>query len=105
MLSAEIRPKDSALSTRYLELLPMLHIDDLLRMLVESEASDLHLRVGEPPVMRIHGELKRVQAMDRLSDSDMYDLLFAVMNEDRQVRFEQNMELDMSYAVPGLARF
>jgi twitching motility protein PilT len=83
----------------------MTHIDDLLRMLVANQASDLHLRVGEPPVMRIHGELKRVEGMSPLTDRDMYDLLYVVMTEDRKVRFEQNMELDMSYAVPGLARF
>jgi twitching motility protein PilT len=83
----------------------MLHIDDLLHMLVASEASDLHLRVGEPPVMRIHGDLKRVPNMPAMTDRDMYDLLYVMMNEDRKVRFEQNMELDMSYAVPGLARF
>lgn len=74
-------------------------------MLVQSEASDLHLRVGEPPVMRIHGDLKRVPGMAAMNDRDMYDLLYVMMNEDRKVRFEQNMELDMSYAVPGLARF
>ena len=83
----------------------MVHIDDLLKMLVESEASDLHLRVGEPPVMRIHGELSRITSIEPLSDRDMYDLLYVMMNPERQVRFEQNMELDMSYAVPGLARF
>jgi twitching motility protein PilT len=83
----------------------MLHIDDLLHMLVESEASDLHLRVGEPPVMRILGDLKRVPGMPLLTDRDMYDLLYPVMTEERKVRFEQNMELDMSYAVPGLSRF
>jgi len=83
----------------------MLHIDDLLRMLVEHDASDLHLRVGEPPVMRIHGDLKRVEGFAPLTDRDMYDLIYPVMNEDRRVRFEQNMELDMSYQVPGLSRF
>jgi twitching motility protein PilT len=83
----------------------MLHIDDLLRMLVESQASDLHLRVNEPPVMRINGELIRVKDMAPLTDRDMYDLLYVVMNEERKARFDQNMELDMSYAVPGLARF
>jgi len=83
----------------------MIHIDDLLHMLVESEASDLHLRVGEPPVMRIHGLLRRVPDMPVLTDRDMYDMLYVTLNEDRRSRFEQNMELDMSYAVPGLARF
>jgi len=74
-------------------------------MLVESEASDLHLRVGEPPVMRIFGDLKRVPGMAQLTDRDMYDLLYPMMNEDRKMRFEQSMELDMSYSVAGLARF
>lgn len=74
-------------------------------MLVESEASDLHLRVGEPPIMRVHGLLRRVQGMPVLTDRDMYDTLYLMLNEDRRTRFEQNMELDMSYAVPGLARF
>lgn len=82
----------------------MMHIDDLLRLLVEREASDLHLRVGEPPVMRIHGNLVRLD-LPCLTDRDMYDLVHPVMNPEREVRFEQTMELDLSYAVPGLSRF
>ncbi|MCS6775131.1 MAG: type IV pilus twitching motility protein PilT [Chloroherpetonaceae bacterium] len=82
----------------------MIHIDDLLRLLVEREASDLHLRVGEPPVMRIHGSLVRLN-MPPLTDRDMYDLIHPVMTPEREVRFEQTLELDMSYAVPGLSRF
>ena len=82
----------------------MMQIDDLLRMLVEKDASDLHLRVGEPPVMRIHGTLSRLD-MPPMTDRDMYDLVTPVMNAERQVRFEQTMELDMSYAVPGVSRF
>ncbi len=82
----------------------MIHIDDMLHQLVESGASDLHLRVGEPPVMRIHGELIR-QKMPILNDRDMYDLLHPMLNPERQMRFEQTMELDMSYQVPGLSRF
>ena len=83
----------------------MLHIDDLLHMLVKQEASDLHLRVGEPPVMRIHGELRRLEGFELLQDRDMHDLLYPMMTPERQARFEQNMELDMSYQVPGLSRF
>src|SRR5258708_33219848 len=83
----------------------MIHIDQLLQMLVDKEASDLHLRVGEPPVMRIHGDLKRLDGFEPLNDADMGDLLYGMMNDERRVRFEQNMELDMSYQVPGLSRF
>ena len=82
----------------------MLHIDEMLRLLVQQDASDLHLRVGEPPVIRLHGSLTRLN-MPVLSDRDMYDLIHPVMNSEREVRFEQTMELDMSYAVPGLSRF
>ena len=82
----------------------MLHIDELLHLLVEREASDLHLRVGEPPVMRIHGSLTRLD-MPALLDRDMYDLIHPVMNTDKEVRFQQMLELDTSYSVPGLARF
>jgi len=83
----------------------MVHIDDLLHMLVKQEASDLHLRVGEPPVMRIHGDLRRLDGFELLADRDMHDLLYPIMTPERQARFEQNMELDMSYQVPGLSRF
>ncbi len=82
----------------------MIHIDQMLHQLVECGASDLHLRVGEPPVMRIHGELVR-QNMPVLNDRDMYDLIHPMLNPERQMRFEQTMELDMSYQVPGLSRF
>ncbi len=82
----------------------MIHIDNLLNELVAKEASDLHLRVGEPPVMRIHGILTRTK-YPILLDSDMYDLIHPIMNPDKEARFEQTMELDTSYAIPGLSRF
>src|SRR5438132_8127033 len=81
-----------------------MHIDDLLRMLVEREASDLHLRAGEPPVMRIHGELTRTD-LPRLTGEAIENLLFAILNEERKQRFLEFKELDLSYAIRGLARF
>lgn len=83
---------------------PQLHINDLLRMLVEKDASDLHLRVGEPPVMRIHGELVRTN-LPVLRPEDTQALVYSILNEERRAHFERFMELDMSYAIPGLARF
>jgi len=81
-----------------------MHIDELLHLLVQNEASDLHLRVDEPPVIRIHGVLTRLN-MPRLTERHMYDLVHPIMTPEKQVRFEQTMELDTSYAVPGLSRF
>jgi twitching motility protein PilT len=81
-----------------------MHIDDLLRMLVEREASDLHVRAGEPPMMRIHGELTRTE-LPRLTGEDIENLLFAMLTEERKQRFLEFKELDLSYAIRGLARF
>jgi twitching motility protein PilT len=81
-----------------------MHVDDLLRMLVEREASDLHIRAGEPPMMRIHGDLTRTD-LPVLTPEDTHNLLYGIMNEERRERFEENKEMDMSYAIPGLARF
>jgi twitching motility protein PilT len=79
-------------------------IDDLLHQLVQRDASDLHLRVGEPPIMRVHGSLMRLP-MPILNDQSLYDLIHPVLNVEKQMRFEQTMELDTSYSVPGLSRF
>ncbi|MGQ9487197.1 MAG: type IV pilus twitching motility protein PilT [Armatimonadota bacterium] len=81
-----------------------MHIDDLLRMVVQRDASDLHLRAGEPPILRIHGDLKRTD-LPRLTGEDVKNLLYAILNEERRQRFERDKELDLSYEVPGLARF
>jgi twitching motility protein PilT len=81
-----------------------MHIDDLLRMVVQRDASDLHLRAGEPPILRIHGDLRRTD-LPRLTAEDVKNLLYAILNEERRQRFERDKELDLSYEVPGLARF
>ncbi|MDO8684455.1 MAG: type IV pilus twitching motility protein PilT [Armatimonadota bacterium] len=81
-----------------------MHIDDLLRMLVEREGSDLHMRVGEPPVIRIHGDLIRTD-LPVLKPQDVEDILFSILNEERKQKFRENMELDLSYEIKGLSRF
>lgn len=79
-------------------------LNELLREMVESEGSDLHIRVGEPPIYRVHGALVRSQR-PMLSAVDTERLLHAIMNEERREHFEDQKELDMSYSVSGLARF
>lgn len=77
-------------------------IDDLLRELVEKEGSDLHLRVGEPPVFRIHGKLVRTEYPVNTS---VEEIVYPILSSDRRARFERNMELDLSYEIKGLSRF
>ncbi len=79
-------------------------LDDLLRTLVSREGSDLHLRVGEPPVIRIHGALHRLP-LPRLTPPDTEALMFSLLNAERRERFADEMELDMSHEIEGVARF
>ena len=79
-----------------------MHVDDLLKELVSREGSDLHMRVGEPPVFRVHGKLMRT---DYPRIEAVEDYLYPILNEERRARFERNMELDLSYEIEGVARF
>jgi len=80
------------------------NIDMLLRDLVKREASDLHLKAGKPPIMRIHGELHRVHEYT-MTEKEHNELLFGVLNDDRRQRLMDFKEVDLSYYVPGAARF
>jgi twitching motility protein PilT len=79
-------------------------IDDLLRDLVTQEASDLHIKATEPPMMRIHGELQRAD-YPVMSEEMVTELLTSILNEERHEKLRSYKELDLSYFVPGVARF
>lgn len=79
-------------------------IDALLRDLVSKEASDLHLKAGEPPMMRIHGDLKRA-AYPKFTQESLEGMLTSILSEERLERLRSYKELDLSYFVPGAARF
>jgi twitching motility protein PilT len=83
----------------------MVHIDDLLQAVVERQAHDLHLRVGEPPLLRVQGRLERVAGAAVITDSDMDGMVRAMLNDEQEAHFTQNMELDLSYATDELGRF
>jgi len=80
-------------------------LDDLLYRMPEVSASDLHLRIGEPPILRIHGKLTRLTDLPVLQPGDTQELMFAIMNEERQERWREYMEVDLAYELEGLARF
>lgn len=79
-------------------------MDDLLRDLVAKDASDLHIKAGEPPIMRIHGQLTRSD-WPMLTVESTEQLLFSILNEERKKRLYEQRELDLSYYVEGAARF
>jgi twitching motility protein PilT len=80
-------------------------IDDLLRRMVELNASDLHVTAGTEPAVRINGSLERLDGVERLSTDTTMHLLYRIMSTEQQKQVEQNRQLDMSYSIPGLARF
>jgi twitching motility protein PilT len=79
-------------------------LDELLGHLVRLDASDLHLKAGQPPVMRIRGELERFPSLN-LNMAEHNKMLFSILNDERQDRLRDFKEVDLSYNVPGLSRF
>src|SRR5712692_7696411 len=82
-----------------------LRIDDLLRVATSHGASDLHLKVGAFPVMRIGGELHPIADAPRLKQEDTLDMAFAIMSNRQKQRFKEVSEVDIGYGVNGLGRF
>ncbi|HEX2253558.1 MAG TPA: type IV pilus twitching motility protein PilT [Thermoanaerobaculia bacterium] len=82
-----------------------MNINDLLKIAVERKASDLHLKVGGHPVVRVDGELVPLPELKRLMQEDTIAMAFSIMNARQKQRFKEELELDISYSVPGLGRF
>lgn len=82
----------------------MVEIKTLLKTMVDKDASDLHLRVGCPPIFRVNGELYRAQ-MDRLERTDMERFLRELLDEGQRAAFAGEHELDVGVGVPGTGRF
>jgi twitching motility protein PilT len=82
-----------------------MNINDLLKIAVERKASDLHLKVGSHPVIRIDGDLIPLGELKRLMQEDTIAMAFSIMNARQKQRFKEELELDIAYSVPGLGRF
>ena len=83
----------------------MIEIDKLLNLMVKKQASDLHLKVPCPPVLRIDGELKLQTDFPGLSGIDIDQVLDTITTLHQREIFNKEQELDFSYSVPGIARF
>jgi twitching motility protein PilT len=82
-----------------------MNIDDLLRTAMERRASDLHLKVGNYPHLRIDGELVPLTDQPRISAEDMLTMAFSMMSARQKQKFKESSEIDMAYGVAGLGRF
>jgi len=94
-------PQRSATKARSVE---EIHIDDLLRLVVERGASDLHLSVGVPPILRVDGQLAPTN-FERLTPQDSQRLVYDILTDEQIQRFEQTYELDFSYSLHKVSRF
>ncbi len=82
-----------------------MHINDLLKIAVIGGASDLHLKVGSYPMMRVNGSLVVASEEKRLDRPDTEEMAQAVFTEDHLEKFRKSQEVDLAYSVPGLGRF
>jgi twitching motility protein PilT len=83
----------------------MRDVDALLKTLAEREGSDLHLKVGSPPLMRFDGVLSRVEDEEPLRPEETEAMAHHLMAEDRWHDFLERNESDLAYSLPGVARF
>ena len=82
-----------------------MHINDLLKVATQQGASDLHLKVGSHPVIRISGKLVPISDQKRLMQEDTISMAFSIMSARQKQKFKEDFEIDMAYSVPGLGRF
>jgi twitching motility protein PilT len=80
-------------------------VPELLEIVLERGASDLHMTAGAPPTIRLHGDLIRLVDYPILSPRALQGMIYAILPQKMRERLEQELELDMSYALPGKARF
>ena len=83
-----------------------MHINELLTVVCEQGASDLHLKVGNHPIARIKGKLTPMTQFKRLVQEDTIAMAYAIMASDKQKgKFKENLDIDIAYSVPSLGRF
>ena len=80
-------------------------VPELLEIVLERGASDLHMTAGAPPTIRLYGDLIRLVDYPILSPRALQGMIYAILPQKMRERLEQELELDMSYALPGKARF
>ncbi len=79
-------------------------VADLLAFAVKNKASDLHLSAGLPPMIRVHGDIRRIN-MPVMNHSQVHDMMYDIMNDAQRKFYEENLECDFSFEIPNLARF
>src|SRR5687768_6174950 len=79
-------------------------IDDLLKFVVQSGGSDLLIKADSPPLVRIHGDLRPMK-MEPFSAEESKEISYSILSPAQIKRFEEDLELDLSYEIPNVSRF
>jgi twitching motility protein PilT len=79
-------------------------ISELLAFSVKNKASDLHLSAGLPPMIRVHGDVRRIN-LPPLDHNEVHAMVYDIMNDSQRKQFDEHLECDFSFDLPGLARF
>jgi len=82
-----------------------LDLDAALDALVERGGSDLHITVGQPPMIRVHGDLQPLEGFAPLEANDIRQAIYGILTQKHREQFENELELDLSYSLPGRSRF
>jgi twitching motility protein PilT len=79
-------------------------ITELLTFVVKNKASDLHLSAGLPPMIRVHGDVRKIN-LPPMEHKDVHAMIYDIMNDGQRKVYEEMLECDFSFAIPNLARF
>jgi twitching motility protein PilT len=79
-------------------------ISDLLAFSVKNKASDLHLSAGLPPMIRVHGDVRKIN-VPSMDHTQVHDMVYDIMNDGQRKTYEETLECDFSFEIPNLARF
>ena len=82
----------------------MAKLDAFFKLMFDTGASDLHIVAGQPPILRVHGELERIK-YDPLDDEHLRQMLYEIAPEQKIKTFEETGDVDFGYEIPNVARF
>ena len=84
---------------------PDFDFSEVLRQMVETRASDVHITPGVPPSIRDKGRIRPMEGFPVLNTQQTREVVYGILNDDQRKRFENDQQLDFAYAIPGVARF
>jgi twitching motility protein PilT len=100
-----VAPQEAAAERAPLRTGDDVSINELLDYVLAYKGSDLHIAAGSPPVVRVHGELRPLPDFPKLNGSQIRQMVYSIITQKQREKFENDLELDTSYTLPGKSRF